>query len=163
LAKQFPLALKIRRGEPTTIMPVIPEIAAFHDELVAIRRDFHSHPEIGFQERRTASIVAEHLTRWGIETLQGLAETGVVGVIRGEPASRSVGLRADMDALPVEELADVPFRSRVPGCMHACGHDGHMAMLLGAAKYLSATRRFSGSAVFIFQPAEEGLEARVRC
>jgi hippurate hydrolase len=136
----------------------IPRIEAFADELTAIRRDFHAHPEIGFEEHRTSGIVAELLSQWGIEVHLGLGGTGVVGVLKGHgDSSRRVGLRADMDALPMEEKTNLPWRSTIPNRFHGCGHDGHTAILLGAARYLAETRHFDGTAVFIFQPAEEGL------
>ncbi|WP_172327505.1 M20 aminoacylase family protein [Mangrovicoccus sp. HB161399] len=138
-------------------MPVIDGIAAFADELTAIRRDFHEHPELGFQEIRTSGIVAEKLAEWGIEVTKGLGKTGVVGVLKGTKPGRTIGLRADMDALPIHEETNLPWSSKTPGVMHACGHDGHTTMLLGAARYLSENRDFAGTAVFIFQPAEEGL------
>ena len=138
-------------------MPVIDHIAAFADELTAIRRDFHEHPELGMEEVRTSGIVAKLLTEWGIETHTGIGQTGVVGVLRGMGAGRTIGLRADMDALPIEERTNLPFASKNPGIMHACGHDAHTTMLLGAARYLAETRDFDGTAIFIFQPAEEGL------
>ncbi|WP_108257840.1 M20 aminoacylase family protein [Mangrovicoccus ximenensis] len=138
-------------------MPVIEDIAAFADELTAIRRDFHEHPELGFQEVRTSGIVAEKLAEWGIEVTKGLGKTGVVGVLKGTKPGRTIGLRADMDALPIHEETNLPWSSRTPGVMHACGHDGHTTMLLGAARYLAENRDFAGTAVFIFQPAEEGL------
>ena len=138
-------------------MPVIPEIAAFHDEMTAWRRDFHMHPELGYQETRTAEAVASRLLGFGIEVQRGLGRTGVVGTLRAGSGRGSIGLRADMDALPIEERNDVPHRSRHPGRMHACGHDGHTAMLLGAARHLAAARNFDGTVHFIFQPAEEGL------
>jgi hippurate hydrolase len=138
-------------------MPVHPEISAFADDLTAIRRDFHAHPEIGFQETRTAAKVAEMLESWGVETHRGVGKTGVVGVLEGKGTGKSIGLRADMDALPIQEETNLEFRSQTPGVMHACGHDCHTTMLLGAARYLSENRDFSGRAVFIFQPAEEGL------
>ncbi len=138
-------------------MPVIDKIASYTDELVAIRRDFHEHPELGLEETRTSGIVADLLRQWGIETHTGIGVTGVVGVLKGEGAGRTVGLRADMDALPIEEKTNLPFASKTPGVMHACGHDAHTTMLLGAARYLAETRDFAGTAVFIFQPAEEGL------
>ncbi|HEX5477944.1 MAG TPA: M20 aminoacylase family protein, partial [Burkholderiales bacterium] len=130
----------------------------YHAELREIRRDLHAHPELGFEENRTASIVAEKLAGWGIEVHRGLAKTGVVGVVRGRKAAsgRAVGLRADMDCLPMHEAGTVPYRSRHEGRMHACGHDGHTTMLLGAARYLAETRNFDGTAFVIFQPAEEG-------
>ncbi|ACA19003.1 amidohydrolase [Methylobacterium sp. 4-46] len=139
-------------------MSPLDRITAHLDELVAIRRDLHAHPEIGFEETRTSAIVAERLEAWGIEVHRGVGRTGIVGVLTGRgTSSRRIGLRADMDALPIEEATNLPYRSTRPGTMHACGHDGHTAMLLGAAKYLSETRDFDGTAVFIFQPAEEGL------
>lgn len=139
-------------------MPTLPRIAEYADELTAIRRDFHANPEIGFEETRTAGIVAEKLKSWGIEVHTGLGKTGVVGVLQGKGGSeRAVGLRADMDALPMDEKTNLPWRSTAPGKFHGCGHDGHTTMLLGAARYLAETRDFSGKAVFIFQPAEEGL------
>jgi hippurate hydrolase len=129
----------------------------FHAELTHIRRDIHAHPELGFEETRTSQIVADKLAEWGIETHRGLAKTGVVGVIKGKRDSgRAVGLRADMDCLPMQETAEVPHRSKNAGRMHACGHDGHTTMLLGAARYLAQTRNFDGTVHLIFQPAEEG-------
>ncbi len=138
-------------------MPVIPEINAFADDLTAIRRDFHEHPELGMEEVRTSGIVAKLLGEWGIEVHTGIGNTGVVGVLQGNASGRTIGLRADMDALPIEEKTNLPFASKNPGVMHACGHDAHTTMLLGAARYLSQTKNFNGKAVFIFQPAEEGL------
>lgn len=139
-------------------MPTLPRIAEYADELTAIRRDFHANPEIGFEETRTAGIVAEKLKSWGIEVHTGIGKTGVVGVLQGKGGSeRAIGLRADMDALPMDEETNLPWRSTAPGKFHGCGHDGHTTMLLGAARYLAETRDFSGKAVFIFQPAEEGL------
>ncbi|MEM7777287.1 MAG: M20 aminoacylase family protein [Pseudomonadota bacterium] len=138
-------------------MPVIDRIAAYADELTTIRRDFHEHPELGMEEVRTSGIVAKLLTEWGIETHTGIGKTGVVGVLHGKADGKTIGLRADMDALPIEERSNLPFASKTPGVMHACGHDAHTTMLLGAARYLAETRDFSGTAVFIFQPAEEGL------
>jgi hippurate hydrolase len=142
-------------------MPILNRIADLQPEIAGWRRDFHAHPELLFDVHRTAASVAEKLKSFGCdEVVAGIGRTGVVGVIRGSrgPAGgiRTVGLRADMDALPLEEQTDVPYRSTVPGKMHACGHDGHTAMLLGAAKYLADTRNFAGTAVVIFQPAEEG-------
>ncbi|MCX7960813.1 MAG: M20 family metallopeptidase [Burkholderiales bacterium] len=136
----------------------VERIRRWHAELREIRRDLHAHPELGFEERRTSDLVAARLAAWGIEVHRGLAKTGVIGVVRGKKTSsgRSVGLRADMDCLPMHETGDVPYRSRHPGRMHACGHDGHTAMLLGAARYLQETRNFDGTVVLIFQPAEEG-------
>jgi hippurate hydrolase len=140
-------------------MSVIPKIEAFADELTEIRRDFHAHPELGFEETRTSAIVAEKLRAYGVDEVhEGLGGTGVVGLIKGQGGgNRRVGLRADMDALPIEEASGVAFSSTNPGRMHACGHDGHTTMLLGAARYLAETRDFDGTVVLIFQPAEEGL------
>jgi len=126
------------------------------DELTAIRHDIHAHPELGLEEHRTAELVARKLEGWGIEVHRSVGKTGVVGVLRAGIGNCAIGLRADMDALPMQEQTDLPFRSTVPGRMHACGHDGHTAMLLGAAKYLAETRCFSGTVNFIFQPGEEG-------
>ena len=137
----------------------IESIRQFHQELTTLRRDLHAHPEIGFQELRTSGIVAGSLEALGIEVHRGIGKTGVVGVIRGKEhtSGRMVGLRADMDALPITEAGQSQYCSTKPGLMHACGHDGHTAVLLGAAKYLAQTRNFNGTAVLIFQPAEEGL------
>ena len=132
-------------------------IAAFADDLTAIRRDLHEHPELGFQEVRTAGIVAGKLRSWGIEVTEGIGQTGVVGVLHGARPGKRIGLRADMDALPIDERTNLPWASKTPGVMHACGHDAHTTMLLGAARYLAGNRDFAGTAVFIFQPAEEGL------
>jgi hippurate hydrolase len=140
-------------------MPIINRVAALSDEITAWRRDFHENPELLFDVHRTAGIVAEKLKEFGVdEVVTGLGRTGVVGVIRGRStgSGKVVGLRADMDALPIHEATDAPYKSKVPGKMHACGHDGHTAMLLGAAKYLAETRNFDGTAIMIFQPAEEG-------
>ena len=140
-------------------MPVLDRITAFADEIAAWRHDLHAHPELQYEVHRTAGFVAERLRAFGCdEVATGIGRTGVVGVIRGRGrgANRAIGLRADMDALPIREVRDLPYRSTVPGRMHACGHDGHTAMLLGAAKYLAETRDFDGRAVLIFQPAEEG-------
>jgi hippurate hydrolase len=140
-------------------------IRRYHAELQALRRDLHAHPELAFSESRTASLVAEQLAAWGIEVHRGLARTGVVGTIRGKASGGAIGLRADMDCLPVEEANSFAHKSQHPGRMHACGHDGHTAMLLGAARYLAETRRFAGTAFVIFQPAEEnggGGEVMVR-
>ncbi|MDK4732662.1 M20 aminoacylase family protein [Rhizobium sp. CNPSo 3490] len=124
--------------------------------LTALRRDLHAHPELGFEEERTAGIAAKLLEEAGIAVHRGLAGTGVVGTLQVGNDTRRIGLRADMDALAMPEMAERPYKSTVPGKMHACGHDGHTAMLLGAARYLAATRNFSGTVHFIFQPAEEG-------
>jgi hippurate hydrolase len=140
-------------------MPIVNRIADLHPEITAWRRDFHAHPELLYDVHRTAASVAEKLKSFGCdEVATGIGRTGVVGVIRGRKvgAGKVVGLRADMDALPIEEATNLPYKSTVPGKMHACGHDGHTAMLLGAAKYLADTRNFAGTAVVIFQPAEEG-------
>ena len=132
-------------------------IAAHLPELVAIRRDIHAHPELGLEEHRTAAIVAERLRAWGIETTEGVGGTGVVGTIRGNlPGQRSIGLRADMDALALTEQTGLAYASTSAGRMHACGHDGHTTMLLGAARHLAEHRDFSGTVQLIFQPAEEG-------
>ena len=138
-------------------MSALPEIQAFADHLTAIRRDLHQHPEIGFEEHRTSARVAELLESWGIGVTRGIGKTGIVGVLEGSRPGRTIGLRADMDALPMEERTDLPYASCNPGVFHGCGHDGHTAMLLGAARYLAENSTFSGRAVFIFQPAEEGL------
>ncbi|MEI4474088.1 M20 aminoacylase family protein [Frigidibacter sp. MR17.24] len=137
-------------------MSIIETIRSYQDELAAFRQDIHAHPELGLEETRTAQKVAEKLEEYGIEVHRGVGRTGVVGVLRGRPGNRAIGLRADMDALPIEEANDVPYRSTIPGKMHACGHDGHTTMLLGAAKYLAQTRDFEGTVNFIFQPGEEG-------
>ena len=139
-------------------MPVINRIAAIHDEMTAWRRDIHAHPELGFEEERTAAVVAEKLESFGIQVHRGLAKTGVVGILEGAPGEGAIALRADMDALPILEGNDgVDYRSTNDGTMHACGHDGHTTMLLGAARYLAETRNFAGTVYFVFQPAEEGL------
>lgn len=138
-------------------MEIRPEIAAAHDELTAWRRDLHAHPETAFEEVRTADFVAERLEGFGIAVHRGLAKTGVVGTLRAGNSDRRIGLRADMDALDIVEENDVSWKSRHRGKMHACGHDGHTAMLLGAAQYLARTRDFDGTIHFIFQPAEENL------
>ncbi|PZU18605.1 MAG: amidohydrolase [Shinella sp.] len=138
-------------------MPVIEKIASWHDEMTALRRDIHAHPEIGFEEVRTSGIVAEKLASYGIEVHRGIGKTGVVGVLKGAKGEgRTIGLRADMDALPMEERTNLPYASKIPNRFHGCGHDGHTTMLLGAARYLAETRDFAGTAVFIFQPGEEG-------
>ncbi|MFB9264386.1 M20 aminoacylase family protein [Bradyrhizobium erythrophlei] len=139
-------------------MPTIDRIDAFADELTAIRRDLHAHPEIGFEEVRTSGIVADKLKSWGIEVHRGLGGTGVIGVLKGKGSgTKRIGLRADMDALPMEENTNLKWRSTIPGRFHGCGHDGHTTMLLGSARYLAETRNFDGTVHFIFQPAEEGL------
>ncbi|MDQ2095403.1 M20 aminoacylase family protein [Rhodalgimonas zhirmunskyi] len=140
-------------------MPVKNRLAELHDEITEWRRDIHAHPEILFDTHRTAALVAEKLKEFGCdEVVTGIGRTGVVGVIKGKAntSGKTIGLRADMDALPIEEATGLEYASKTPGAMHACGHDGHTAMLLGAAKYLAETRNFDGTAVVIFQPAEEG-------
>ncbi len=143
-------------------MPVVNRVADLSPDIRTWRRDLHAHPEIMYEVHRTAAFVAQKLKEFGCdEVVTGLGRTGVVGVIRGRPPAaghdvKTIGLRADMDALPIEEETGATYASTVPGAMHACGHDGHTAMLLGAARYLSETRNFSGTAVVIFQPAEEG-------
>mgnify|MGYP006266763369 FL=1 len=139
-------------------MPVVNRIAAFSEEIAEWRRDLHAHPELDYDVHRTAGIVAEKLKSFGCdEVITGIGRTGVVGVIRGsKPGNKVIGMRADMDALPIHEATQKPYASKTPGKMHACGHDGHTSMLLGAAKYLAETRHFAGTAVVIFQPAEEG-------
>jgi amidohydrolase len=132
------------------------EITDLLPDLVALRRDLHAHPELAFKEHRTAGIVAKALRDLGLEVHEGIGGTGVVGVLRAGSGQRSVGLRADMDALPILEQGERPYVSRFPGVHHGCGHDGHTAMLLGAARQLARTRRFDGTVNFIFQPAEEG-------
>ncbi|MGD9882288.1 MAG: M20 aminoacylase family protein [Reyranella sp.] len=136
-------------------MPTINRIASFHKDMTAWRHDIHRHPETAFEEVRTADIVADKLKSFGIEVHRGLAKTGVVGVLRSGTSKRSIGLRADMDALDVHETNRFAHASTIPGKMHACGHDGHTTMLLGAARYLAETRNFDGTVNFIFQPAEE--------
>ncbi|MBN8891021.1 MAG: peptidase M20 [Rhodospirillales bacterium 70-18] len=136
-------------------MPVINRIAADAEQLTEWRRDLHMHPELGLEEHRTSQVVADKLASWGIEVTRGLAGTGLVGTLRNGASPRSIGIRADMDALPMEEMNDFAHKSQNPGRMHACGHDGHTTMLLGAAKYLAETRNFDGTVHFIFQPAEE--------
>ncbi len=140
-------------------MPIINSIAALADDMAAWRHDFHEHPELLYEVHRTASVVADKLRAFGCdEVVTGIGRTGVVGVIRGRntASGKTIGLRADMDALPIEETSGVPYASKTPGVMHACGHDGHTTMLLGAAKHLAETRNFDGTVIVIFQPAEEG-------
>jgi amidohydrolase len=141
-------------------MTPLTRLTELQAEMTAWRQDFHAHPEIGFEEHRTSEIVAAKLAEWGIEVHRGFGGTGVVGVLRGRKSAggnRAIGLRADMDALPMQEANDFAHRSGTPNRMHACGHDGHTTMLLGAAKYLAETGNFSGTVHLIFQPAEEGL------
>jgi amidohydrolase len=132
-------------------------LAPLHAEMTAWRQDIHAHPELGFQESRTSGLVAAKLEAFGLEVTRGIGRTGVVGTLRSGRSTRAIGLRADMDALPILELNRFAHSSTNRGVMHACGHDGHTAMLLGAARYLAQTRRFDGVVHFIFQPAEEGL------
>jgi len=138
-------------------MPPFDRIAANHDELTGWRRDIHAHPELGFEETRTSDVVAQKLEAFGIEVTRGVGKTGLVGRLRAGNSPRAIGLRADMDCLPILEANSFAHRSQNAGRMHACGHDGHTTMLLGAAKYLAATKNFDGTVHFIFQPAEEGL------
>jgi amidohydrolase len=137
-------------------------VAAITPEVVAWRHTIHAHPELGFQEHRTAALVAEQLRSFGIEVHEGIAGTGVVGVLRKGAGRRSIGLRAELDALPIVERVDVPYASTANGVMHACGHDGHTAMLLGAAKLLSQSTTFDGTVHFVFQPAEENEGGSMR-
>ncbi|APE45630.1 peptidase M20 (plasmid) [Sulfitobacter alexandrii] len=136
-------------------MSIIPMISDFHADMTAWRRDFHANPELNYEEERTSDRVASLLESWGIEVHRGFGKTGVVGVLRQGNGPGAIGLRADMDALPMQEQSELPYKSTKDGVMHACGHDGHTTMLLGAARYLAETRNFSGTVVFIFQPAEE--------
>jgi len=138
-------------------LPALDEIRQHEDEMVAIRRQIHANPELAYEEHATADLVAERLQRWGYEVHRGLGGTGVVGTLRAGSSDRHVGLRADMDALPIAETSGKAWASKVFGKMHACGHDGHTAMLLAAARHLAATRRFDGHLHLVFQPAEEGL------
>jgi len=137
-------------------MKLVEPILAFQTELQEIRRDLHAHPELCYEEVRTADVVAARLTEWGIPVVRGLGVTGVVGIVKGGDSPRAIGLRADMDALPMQEINGFAHASRHAGKMHACGHDGHTAMLLGAAHHLSKHRNFDGTVYLIFQPAEEG-------
>lgn len=140
----------------TPLPHVLPGLLAQAERLREIRRDIHAHPELCFQEERTSELVAQSLTQWGVEVHRGLGKTGVVGVIDGRPGARAIALRADMDALPMTEHNTFAHASKHPGRMHACGHDGHTAMLLAAAQHLAAHRDFAGKVVLVFQPAEEG-------
>ena len=139
---------------------VLPEIAAVHDEMVALRRHIHAHPELGFQEFATSDLVAQRLAEWGYRVTRGVGQTGVVATLQRGPG-KSLGIRADMDALPIAETTGLPHASTHSGVMHACGHDGHTAMLLAAARYLARQPNFSGTLHLIFQPAEEGGGGRV--
>ncbi len=138
-------------------MSAIDHIRRYQAELTAFRQDLHAHPELGLEEHRTADRVATELEAMGIEVHRGVGKTGVVGVLRSGNGQGRIGLRADMDALPILEANDLPYKSGTPGLMHACGHDGHTTMLLGAARYLAETRDFNGTVHFIFQPGEEGI------
>ncbi len=138
-------------------MQIIQRISEFHDDLTEWRHDIHAHPELGFEEQRTSDLVAQKLAEFGFEVFRGIGKTGVVGRLRAGNSQRSIGLRADMDCLPIEEATNLSYRSQNAGRMHACGHDGHTTMLLGAARYLAETRNFDGAVHLIFQPAEEGL------
>jgi amidohydrolase len=141
-------------------MPIVNRVAAMQDEVAQWRRDLHANPELGFEVHRTAAVVADKLRAFGCdEVVPGVGRTGVVGIIKGRKGAsgKVVGLRADMDALPIQEATGVPYASKTPGKMHACGHDGHTSMLLGAAKYLCETRNFDGTVALVFQPNEEGL------
>jgi len=137
-------------------MKLVDPIIAFQSELQQIRRDLHAHPELCYEEQRTSDVVADKLAEWGIPVIRGMGVTGVVGIIKHGKSNRSIGLRADMDALPMQEVNTFPHASVYPGKMHACGHDGHTTMLLGAAKYLAEHRNFDGTVYLVFQPAEEG-------
>jgi amidohydrolase len=143
-------------GSSSGALKLVDDILRRAAELASIRRDLHRHPETECQEVRTSALVAERLAAWGIEVHTGIGKTGVVGIVRGSAPGAAIGLRADMDALPMEEAPDQPCRSTRPGAFHGCGHDGHTTMLLGAAQYLAETRRFPGEIVLIFQPGEEG-------
>ena len=138
-------------------MSAVDHIRAYHEALTAFRHDLHAHPELGLEEHRTAERVAAELERLGIEVHRGVGKTGVVGVLRSGNGEGRIGLRADMDALPILEANELAYKSQTPGVMHACGHDGHTTMLLGAARYLAETRDFNGTVHFIFQPGEEGI------
>jgi len=137
-------------------MNLIDHVVRFSGDIEQIRRDIHAHPELRFEERRTSDLVAQRLAEWGVAVTRGLGGTGVVGTLKRGTSGKSVGLRADMDALPIQEANDFPHRSTHAGKMHACGHDGHTAMLLGAARHLAAGASFDGTVHLIFQPAEEG-------
>ena len=144
-------------------MPVINRVADMHDQMTEWRHDIHARPELGFQEFRTSKLIADRLSEFGIdEVVTGVGGTGVVGIIRGQGEGEAIGLRADIDALPIEEATGAPYASKNPGVMHACGHDGHTTMLLGATKYLAETRNFSGTVYSIFQCAEESLGGATR-
>ncbi|MDP5361956.1 MAG: amidohydrolase, partial [Paracoccaceae bacterium] len=138
-------------------MPIINRIADYAEDMTAWRRHLHAHPEVGFDCHGTAAFVVERLREFGVDEIhEGIATSGVVAIINGQREGATIGLRADMDALPMQEMTGLPYASTVPGKMHACGHDGHTTMLLGAARYLAETRNFAGRVALIFQPAEEG-------
>ncbi|MEM8659175.1 MAG: amidohydrolase, partial [Pseudomonadota bacterium] len=138
-------------------MPVLNRIAEFHSDMTAWRQHLHAHPELGYETVETAAFVAARLREFGVDEVhEGIARNGVIALIHGQGEGPVVGLRADMDALPIQEVRDLPYKSKVVGRMHACGHDGHTTMLLGAARYLAETRNFAGTVALIFQPAEEG-------
>ena len=143
-------------NDPHALLPALDEIRAHEVEMVALRHRIHENPELAYEENATADIVAERLQRWGFAVHRGLGRTGVVGTLTSGSGTRRIGLRADMDALPIEETSGKPWASKVFGKMHACGHDGHTAMLLSAARHLAATRNFDGTVHVVFQPAEEG-------
>jgi amidohydrolase len=143
-------------SDKEAIMKLVEPVLAFQNELQQIRRDLHAHPELCYEEQRTSDVVAARLTEWGIPVVRGLGITGVVGIIKHGSSPRAIGLRADMDALPLQEINSFEHASKHAGKMHACGHDGHTAMLLGAAHYLSQNRNFDGTVYLVFQPAEEG-------
>jgi hippurate hydrolase len=144
-------------SETTAAGATLDRVRTYQADLTAVRRDIHAHPELGLETHRTADIVARLLQSWGVEVHRLVNGAGVVGVLRSGNGPRSIGLRADMDALPIFERTGAPYHSNTPSVMHACGHDGHTAMLLGAARYLAETRRFNGTVNFIFQPGEEGM------
>jgi hippurate hydrolase len=137
-------------------------IASYVSELAAIRHDLHAHPELHFEEHRTSAIVARELAQLGFQVTAGIAGTGIIGTLSNGTGRKTIGLRADMDALPIHETTNLPYASRTPGKMHACGHDGHTTMLLGAARYLAETRKFDGTVHLIFQPAEEDISGAKR-
>lgn len=140
---------------PPGALTQVDDLAPLHKELAGLRQHIHQHPELAFAEHETAELVAGKLSEWGYEVTRGIGGTGLVGQLRSGEGGKRLGLRADMDALPIHEKTGLSYASIIPGVMHACGHDGHTAMLLGAAKHLAATRRFSGTLNLIFQPAEE--------
>ena len=143
-------------AERTPAPALLEQVRSYHAELTTFRRDIHAHPELGLETHRTADLVAELLKSWGIEVHRMVDGAGLVGVLRTGNGPHSIGLRADMDALPIHERTEAAYRSNTSGAMHACGHDGHTTMLLGAARYLAETRQFNGTVNFIFQPGEEG-------